>query len=59
MDEECETKINNYSEKVHSIKKEDFANAISLFRTLILFFENEKEDREKNKKNRNNLVIYL
>ena len=54
-------KIDNYySDKVHTIKKEDFACAIRLFTTLVLFLEKDKEDKEKKiKNNHNNLVNYL
>ena len=60
LDDESKTKIDNYSEKDHPIKKEDFACAIRLFTTLVLFLEKEKEDKEKKiKNNRNNIVNYL
>ncbi len=58
LDEESKKKIDNYySDKVHTIKKEDFACAIRLFTTLVLFLEKDKEKKIKN--NRNNLVNYL
>ena len=61
LDEESKKKIDNYySDKVHTIKKEDFACAIRLFTTLVLFLEKDKEDKEKKiKNNHNNLVNYL
>ena len=60
LDKESEKKVDNYSEKDHPIKKENFACAIRLFTTLVLFLEKEKEDKEKKiKNNRNNLVNYL
>ena len=59
LDDESIKKVNNYSEK-NSIKKGDFATAIRLFTTLVLFLERNKEDKEKKiKNNRNNLVNYL
>ena len=61
MDEESKKKIDDYySDKVHTIKKEDFACAIRLFTTLVLFLEKDKEDKEKKiKNNNNNLINYL
>jgi len=60
LDEESKKKVENYSEKDHPIKKEDFACAIRLFTTLVLFLEKDKEDKiKKIKNNRNNLVNYL
>ena len=60
LDEESKRKIDNYCEKDHPIKKEDFACAIRLFTTLVLFLEKDKEDKEKKiKNNRNNIVNYL
>ena len=60
LDDESKKKVENYSEKEHPIKKEDFACAIRLFTTLVLFLEKDKEDKEKKiKNNRNNLINYL
>ena len=33
--------------KKHIIKKKDFAQAIRLFMTLVLFLEDDKEDKNK------------
>jgi len=49
--------INDYYQKTHHIKKEDFARAIRLFMTLVLFLEDYKEDKIKS--NRNNIINYL
>ena len=45
------------NEKSHLINKKDFATAIRLFTTLVLFLEGDKENKIKS--NRNNVVNYL
>ena len=57
LDDTSKDKINDYYQKTHLISKKDFAYAIRLFTTLILFLEEDKEN--KIKYNRNNLVNYL
>ena len=47
------------TEKEHLISKNDFAIAVRLFSTLVLFFEDDSKKNEKIKKNRNNIVNYL
>ena len=49
--------IENYDEEKHIIKKKDFAKAIRLFITLVLFLEEDKDNKIKS--NRNNIVNYL
>ena len=49
--------INNYYQKEHLISKKDFACAIRLFISLILFLEEDKENKIKS--NNNNLINYL
>ena len=44
-------------QKEYPIKSKDFANAIRLFTTLVLFLEENKENKIKS--NRNNLVNYV
>ena len=57
LDENSKEKINNYYKKEHLISKTDLAYAIRLFITLVLFPEEDKEN--KIKCNLNNLVNYL
>ena len=54
LDDNSKKLINNYS---YHINKEDFAHAIRLFMTLVLFLEDDKEN--KIKLNRNNIINYL
>ena len=49
--------INNYYQKEHLISKKDFACAIRLFISLVLFLEEDKENKIKS--NNNNLINYL
>ena len=49
--------INNYYQKEHLISKKDFACAIRLFISLVLFLEEDKENKIKS--NSNNLINYL
>lgn len=59
LNEESKNIINDYFQKSksHLISKKDFARAIRLFTTLVLFLEEDKENKIKN--NHNNVVIYL
>ena len=57
LDEQSEEVVKNYYQKEHPITKKDFACAIRLFTTLVLFLEEHKEIKIKS--NRNNLVNYL
>jgi len=57
LDKESIDIINNYYQKEHLINKKDFATAIRLFTTLVLFQEEDKENKIKS--NHNNLVNYL
>ena len=56
LEEQSKKAVIDYNEKGHLISKKDFATAIRLFTTLVLFLE---KDKEKIKSNRNNLVNYL
>ena len=49
--------INNYFHKEHLISKKDFAYSIRLFITLVVFLEEDKENKIKN--NYNNIMNYL
>ena len=51
--------IDNYFKGEHIIKKVDFAYAIRLFISLVLFQEEDKDKDNKIKYNRNNIVNYL
>ena len=51
-------KIKEYYKTKHVIGKKDFAYAIRLFITLILFLE-DKESKKKIKNNSNNIIKYL
>ena len=59
LSKESKEKIDNYNEKekCHPIKKRDFAAAIRLFATFVLYLEDDKEN--KIKLNNNNIVNYL
>ena len=57
LDANTSNKINDYYQKSNHIKKKDFARAIRLFITLVLFLEDDKE--KKIKANRNNIINYL
>jgi hypothetical protein len=58
LDDQTQRKaINDYYKKEHPMSKKDVACAIRLFATLVLFLEEDKE--EKINTNRNNLVNYL
>ena len=54
LDDDSKKIIENYS---YHINKEDFAHAIRLFMTLVLFLEDDKENKIKS--NRNNIINYL
>ena len=57
INENSKNAIDKYYEKKDTIPKKDFAYAIRLFETLVLFQENDKENKIKS--NHNNLVNYL
>ena len=57
LNNKSKEEINNYYQKEHLISRKDFACAIRLFSTLVLFLEEDK--KHKIKYNRNNLVKYL
>ena len=57
LDDKSKEAIISYYQKEHPISKKDFACAIRLFTTLVLFLEEDKENKIKS--NRNNLVNYL
>ena len=54
LDDDSKEKIEKYS---YHINKEEFAHAIRLFMTLVLFLEDDKENKIKS--NRNNIINYL
>jgi hypothetical protein len=59
LNDESKKILNEYYQKskTHLISKKDFACAIRLFITLVLFLEEDKENKLKN--NRNNTLNYL
>ena len=57
LNDESKNYINDYFKKNHIINKKDFAHAIRLFITLVLFPEEDKENKIKS--NCNNVVNYL
>ena len=57
LDDKSKEIINDFYQKEHPISKKDFSHAIRLFTTLVLFLEEDKEN--KIKYNLNNLVKYL
>ena len=57
LNDETEEKINNYYKEVHLINKKDFSNAIRLFISLILYPEEDKENKIKS--NNINIINYL
>ena len=57
LDEQSEEVVKNYYQKEHPITKKDFACAIRLFTTLVLFLEKDKDNKINS--NGNNLVNYL
>ena len=57
LNDETEKKINNYCWGVHLINKKDFSNAIRLFISLILYPEEDKENKIKS--NNINIINYL
>ena len=57
IDTETTQKIDNYFQKKHLINQGDLNYAIRLLITLVLFQENDKEN--KIKQNNNNIVNYL
>ena len=59
LNDESKKILNEYYQKSksHLISKKDFACAIRLFITLVLFLEEDKENKLKN--NRNNTLNYL
>jgi len=57
LDEKSKEILKQYYQNEHPIKQKDFASAIRLFVSLVLFLEEDKENKIKS--NRNNLVNYL
>ena len=57
LNDKSKEEINKYYKKEHLIIRKDFACAIRLFSTLVLFLEEDKKN--KIKYNRNNIVKYL
>jgi len=57
LDDQSKKALNDIYQKEYPISKKDFAYAIRLFTTLVLFLEEDKENKIKS--NRNNLVNYL
>ena len=57
IDENTKEKIDNYFQKKHSFNKSDLAYALRLFMSLVLFQEEDKENKIKS--NQNNIVNYL
>ena len=59
LNEESKKEINNHYQKSnkHLISKTELSRAIRLFTTLVLFLEEDKENKLKN--NRNNVLNYL
>ena len=57
LDDKSKEAIINYYQKEHPISKKDFACTIRLFTTLVLFLEEDKENKIKS--NNNNLINYL
>ena len=57
IDEDVKNKLDNYFQNKHLLKKEDLAYAIKLFMALVLFLEDDKENKIKS--NSNNIVNYL
>jgi len=57
LDDKTKEAIKNYYQIEHPISQKNFACAIRLFTTLVLFLEEDKENKIKS--NRNNLVNYL
>ena len=51
--------IEEYYNKERNINKKQFARAIRIFTTLVLFLEEDKNKEKKIQMNRNNLVNYL
>ena len=56
---ETTKKIEEYFNKDRPISKKNFAGAIRLFSTLVLFMEEDKNKEKKLGMNRNNIVNYL
>ena len=59
LDKNKKTELDNYFKSEHIIKKIDFAYAIRLFISLVLFLEEDKDKEKKIKFNRNNIINYL
>ena len=57
LNENSKNIISDYYQKSNHIKRKDFAQAIRIFMTLVLFLEDDKEN--KIKLNRNNIINYL
>ena len=57
LNDDSKNIIDDYYKKQHHINKTDFAKAIRLFMTLVLFLEEDKENKIKS--NRNNIINYL
>ena len=57
IDSETKELIKNYYQKKHLINKKDLACAIRLFTTLVLFLEEDKENKIHS--NSNNVINYL
>ena len=59
LDKNKKTELDNYFKSEHIIKKNNFAYAIRLFISLVLFLEEDKDKEKKIKFNRNNIINYL
>ena len=57
LNENSKNIINDYYQKSNHIKRKDFAQAIRIFMTLVLFLEDDKENKIKS--NHNNIINYL
>ena len=57
LKDESKEIINNYYKEEHTITKKDFASAIRLFITLVLYLEEDKDNKIQS--NCNNIVNYL
>ena len=57
LDDKSIEYINNYFSQKHLITKKDFSNALRLLITLVLFLEEDKENKIKS--NCNNIISYL
>ena len=57
LNENSKNIISDYYQKSNHIKRKDFAQAIRIFMTLVLFLEDDKENKIKS--NHNNIINYL